>query len=120
MPRRHKTYSGTRNKRGRVVVHVIDECGDSSLLSVRLDLYRHSPSGFEYGYGGSGPAQLALAILADCMSDDIAISCHHKFKWKVIAKLDRSAPWVLKGQDVVKFVLDMMVPMDENGEKENG
>ena len=28
-----------------------------------LVLRRHSPTGFEWGYGGSGPAQLALAIL---------------------------------------------------------
>ena len=27
-------------------------------------LAHHSPSGFEFGYGGSGPADLALSILA--------------------------------------------------------
>jgi len=26
-----------------------------------LELVNHSPSGFEWGYGGSGPAQLALS-----------------------------------------------------------
>ncbi len=34
-------------------------------LGPRLDLANHSPDGFSWGYGGSGPAQLALAILAD-------------------------------------------------------
>jgi hypothetical protein len=30
-------------------------------LELRLDLFNHSPIGFEWGYGGSGPAQLAPA-----------------------------------------------------------
>jgi len=34
-------------------------------LPMRLDLVNHSPSGFEWSYGGSGPAQLALTLLAD-------------------------------------------------------
>jgi len=38
---------------------------DGKPLAPRNDLFDHSPSGFEWGYGGSGPAQLALALLAD-------------------------------------------------------
>jgi hypothetical protein len=34
-------------------------------LPIRLDLRNHSPTGFEWGYRGSGAAQLSLAILAD-------------------------------------------------------
>jgi len=34
-----------------------------------LELADHSPSGFEWGYGGSGPAQLALALLLDYTDD---------------------------------------------------
>ncbi|MBT9252140.1 MAG: hypothetical protein KM296_00220 [Brockia lithotrophica] len=29
---------------------------------------RHSPTGFEWGYGGSGPADLALSILHDYLN----------------------------------------------------
>lgn len=32
-------------------------------LERSLKVFNHSPSGFSWGYGGSGPAQLALAIL---------------------------------------------------------
>jgi len=40
------------------------------------------------GYGGSGPAQLALAILADHLDDDReAFNFHHRFKWAIIAEL---------------------------------
>jgi hypothetical protein len=56
-------------------------------LDPRLDLWNHSPSGFEFGYGGSGPAQLALAILADCCDDDTALECYQAFKWSVIAHI---------------------------------
>jgi hypothetical protein len=45
-------------------------------LPMRLDLWNHSPTGFEFGYGGSGPAQLALAILADCCGDELAVTYH--------------------------------------------
>jgi len=57
-------------------------------LRLRLDLTNHSPTGFEWGYGGSGPAQSALAILADYLHDDVrAIDLHQKFKRDVIAML---------------------------------
>lgn len=32
-------------------------------------LRNHSPDGFEWGYAGSGPSQLALAILLDFTGD---------------------------------------------------
>lgn len=53
-------------------------------LELRLDLFNHSPTGFAWGYLGSGPAQLALAILADCFDDKIALDYHHPFKDQVI------------------------------------
>jgi hypothetical protein len=56
-------------------------------IPLRLDLWNHSPTGFEFGYGGSGPAQLALAILADCCGDDLAVTHHQAFKWAVIARI---------------------------------
>jgi hypothetical protein len=56
-------------------------------LPLRLDLWNHSPTGFEFGYGGSGPAQLALAILADCCGDELAVTYHQAFKRMVIANI---------------------------------
>ena len=57
-----KRYVGICQDPGQVVV--IDERG-RYLLNGHHDIRNHSPSGFNWGYGGSGPAQLALAILAD-------------------------------------------------------
>ncbi len=56
-------------------------------LDPRVDLINHSPDGFGWGYSGSGPAQLALALLAEvAQDDDIAIDLHQPFKHDVIAR----------------------------------
>lgn len=69
-------------------------------LRLRLDLRNHSPSGFEWGYGGSGAAQLAVAILADHLGDDEqALNLYQRFKWDVIAQLPRNS-WTLTGEEI--------------------
>lgn len=79
-----KQYEGQHTRRG-VVVTV-----NGMPLNPRLDLRNHSPAGFEWNYGGSGPTQLALAILADYLGDDQeALNLYQRFKWRVIAEL----PW---------------------------
>jgi len=47
----------------------------------------HSPDGFNWGYAGSGPAQLALAILLEFVSEAEALKHYQSFKWRVIAHL---------------------------------
>lgn len=71
------------------IVERFDAGGRLKPLNPRLDLRNHSPTGFAWGYGGSGPAQLALAILADLLGDGIALTCYQLFKFDVIANLDR-------------------------------
>jgi hypothetical protein len=69
-------------------------------LDPRLDLANKSPSGFEWGYLGSGPAQLALAILADHLSDDKkAQSLYQLFKEKVIAPIQEDA-WSIDSSEI--------------------
>lgn len=46
----------------------------------------HSPDGFNWAYGGSGPAQLALAI---CMELGIQDS-YQAFKWEIVESLPKS------------------------------
>ena len=77
-----KVYEGRRTQQG-VAVTV-----NGLPLNPRLDLRNHSPTGLEWGYGGSGPAQLALAMLADHLADDAeALNLYQRFKWRVIAEL---------------------------------
>ena len=58
------------------------------LLDWRFDLHNHSPNGFEWGYAGSGPSQLALAICADVFRDDArAVRIYHSVKDMLIAPI---------------------------------
>jgi hypothetical protein len=81
-----RVYTIQRTAQG-VVCTVNGGTASSRPLPLRLDLWNHSPTGFEFGYGGSGPAQLALAILADCCGDELAVAYHQPFKWAVIARI---------------------------------
>ncbi len=64
----------------------------------------HSPDGFSWGYGGSGPAQLALAILMRSCRTQEAIRLHQPFKWDVIAKLPMDQEWELSDQRVHDWI----------------
>lgn len=89
-----KRYEGRRE--GYAVIVTVD----GRRLNPRLDLWNHSPTGFEWGYCGSGPAQLALAILADhCGNDEQAFNFHHRFKWAVVAELPRRS-WKLTSDEI--------------------
>jgi len=48
----------------------------------------HSPTGFAWGYGGSGPTQLALAVLLEVHGlDYVKRHGYHNFRDRVIAEL---------------------------------
>lgn len=89
-----RRYEGSR------LNHVPSVTVDGEPLSPRLDLGNHSPDGFEWGYGGSGPAQLALALLADALEDDEkACLWHQDFKRAVVAQLPQ-AGWSLTAEEI--------------------
>ncbi len=50
-------------------------------------LYNHSPDGFCWGYYGSGPAQLALALLLEITkNENFSLQHHQDFKLDFIAR----------------------------------
>jgi len=68
--------------------------GTKRPLPERRDLRHHSAAGFSWGYGGSGPAQLAIAILADASGDDTrALAHYHEYRLDVIARLPLNRPF---------------------------
>src|SRR5262245_51634322 len=81
-------YVGTRRESGCEVTKEVDgkTVGPRDL---RLDLWSHSPAGPEWGYGGSGPAQLALALLADAVGADLAVPLHQDFKWSFVGRFPK-------------------------------
>ena len=80
---------------------------DGRLLDPRrsLKVYNHSPSGFSWGYGGSGPAQLALALLLEGgASDREANRFHQQFKQETIAILPSQTRFLLSGESVLDWL----------------
>jgi len=88
-----KTYRGGRSLAGAEVT------ADGKPLDPRFDLKRLSPTGFEWTYEGNGPAQLALALLADHLGDDAkALQLYELFMRAVVADLDNS--WELTSAEI--------------------
>ena len=106
-----RTYVGRRTTLGTAVEVWSTPVGDlrsmsCEMLPPRLDLWNHSPIGLEWGYPGSGPAQLALAILADCTGDDIyAKAMHQGFKMSYVGSLPREG-WILVEDNIRGWVKD--------------
>lgn len=104
--------SGQRAADGRALVWVN---GDRPLPHV----VHHSPTGFEWGYGGSGPADLALSILALVIGEEQetvrifegrtcgarAWQLHQSFKREVVAGLEHDA-WSLSVGQVKQWLTD--------------
>jgi hypothetical protein len=80
---------------------VVTRGGEVSPIDPRFDLANHSPTGFCWGYAGSGPAQLALAILSDYLKDDVkALNLYQDFKSRVIVRLPMDADFTLTDGEI--------------------
>lgn len=88
-----KTYIGYRSARRpgatpEAIVAVLEPGRPPRPLNPRLDVRGHSPDGFEWGYAGSGPAQLALALAADALGNDArAVAVYQRLKCDLVADL---------------------------------
>ena len=103
-------YRGYRNTSKGALVDRSDE----KKLDPRADLIEHSPDGFEWGYGGSGPAQLALAIIADTLrdrmpnkaeADRMTMTVYQDFKMHIIQGLSYNT-WQLEQDAVFNWFLE--------------
>ena len=88
-----KIYAGGRSLDGAVVTV------DGRPLDPRFDLKRYSAMGFEWTYEGDGPRQLALALLADHLGNDVrALALTEHFMRGVVSVLDNA--WQLTGAEI--------------------
>ena len=75
---------------------------------------RHSPTGFECGYGGSGPAELARCILIDFLDrHELAeresvvpgVEQHYQaFKVAFLVNLTCPPSWTITGEEIAKWL----------------
>lgn len=76
---------------------------DGVLLSPQrsLQIRNHSPDGFSWGYGGSGPHQLALALLLEeGLDPDDALALEHGFCGRFVARLDMGKGWTVTSEEL--------------------
>jgi len=62
----------------------------------------HSPTGFCWGYGGSGPADLARSILWDYLGAEPSASLYHDFKFEFVTKW--GAEWTITENEIEKWI----------------
>ena len=66
-------------------------------------LINHSPSGFQFGYGGSGPAQLALALLLDVTGNpELAQAYYQDFKFHWVASWGEE--WSITSREILEWL----------------
>jgi len=100
-----KTYYAKRSDSvGGQTVYVCEEGGVPRELAIgpSLGIAHHSPDGFNWGYPGSGAAQLALAILLDSLGRKIAVAFYQTFKFKIVA--DWGDSWKITDDEIDRFV----------------
>lgn len=90
-------YAGVRTCGGPVVVRI--RRGEQKPLP---HVIRHSPTGYEWGYGGSGPADLALSILADVIGPTTADYFYQDFKWEFVAAW--SDRWEIRRDEILRWL----------------
>lgn len=67
-------------------------------------VWNHSPDGFSWGYAGSGPAQLSLALLLDALGDkERAIRLYQRFKFRVVASWQRNKGWRITQDEIIRI-----------------
>jgi len=101
-----KTYTGERYQDAWIVNVRTGETGSWQILDPKPSqkINNHSPDGFSWGYGGSGPAQLALAILLDMYGEELARKLYQDFKWDVIANFPQDGSWCLEHWQIEAWI----------------
>lgn len=73
---------------------VFIEAEDGAITRLKHEVH-HSPDGFSWGYGGSGPADLARSLLADYLGYVPPPAVYQEFKRQYVARWEQGKPWQL-------------------------
>jgi hypothetical protein len=91
-------FEGQRKKDGCVIYYNFKDPSDNmdtQVVPLYTNIINHSPTGYEFGYSGSGPAQAAFAILFHFTKNkELSLSLYQKFKFWFIANIKEDT-WIL-------------------------
>lgn len=81
---------------GACLISIVDAAGDERVMGLpeinRSCESRHSPDGFQFGYSGSGPTELARAMLIAAIPGDARVRhprCYRHFRDAFISGIKR-------------------------------
>lgn len=99
----HVSFTGQRSAPGQDCRVEIVVNGQARELPRHEEVHNHSPSGFSWGFSGSGPAQLALAMCCELVGAERAESVYQTVKERLIApiKLDT---WIITGVQLARAI----------------
>ena len=116
-----KRYVGKKVDVGPVTV-MVEVVQDGKVLRTYAlrHVVRHSPDEFQWGYAGSGPADLARSILIDLVGKDEADGHYQDFKAAFIApvkgdlSIDESSvrTWLEERKDYQRYLAGRSDPRD--------
>lgn len=118
------TYKGKVVKYEGIVTITLPS-GSEQDLPLYLAVANHSPTGFAWGYQGSGPTQLALALCLHALSsneesnksnwaptlDQPTINraqlVYQEFKRRKIANIDIDSSWEMTQEEIIAEIIDI-------------
>jgi len=62
----------------------------------------HSPDGFSWGYGGSGPSELARCLLIEVVGEELANEYYQDFKEQFVSRWGDN--WEMSAKDIETWV----------------
>lgn len=83
---------------------MITRVGEQVVSNVPWRLCYHSPDGFNFGYGGSGPADYAWNLLSVLVGSDTAERLYQEFKFAFVSPLNEKNGGTIKLADVVAWL----------------
>jgi len=111
-----KIYHGVYDRDAGECFITVEQDGFETPLVHRV---LHSPTGFQWGYGGSGPADTARSILWDYLGHEPDSSLYQAFKFDVVAKFPQGGDWTMSGDDVKTWLEEHNVVVDESPRHEH-
>lgn len=95
-------FAGERTGSDSAVV-TMTRAGTTCDLPLHLDVRCHSPTGHEWGYAGSGPAQLALAMCVELVGPAPALRVYQAVKVRLVSTIQGDV-WTLTGPAVMDAI----------------